>query len=161
MDLSHELMVAGKLAGAFILGGLLGLDRERQNLSAGIRTYAAVCMGAALFALIATHLQQPMAQTYIIAHVVVGVGFMGAGTIFQDRSTRTAHGLTSAATLWCTAAVGVSVGVGMFLIAVLAAGALYLLLSMERWRWYNRWKDRIGAGTSDRADGSAGDPDNH
>ncbi len=145
MDLTHELMVAGKLAGAFFLGSILGFDRERQGHSAGIRTYAAVSMGAALFSLIATHLEESMAQTYIIAHIVVGIGFLGAGSIFRDQSTQTAHGLTTAATLWCTAAVGVAVGIGMFIIAVVAAAALYLLLSMERWDWYTRWKTRLGA----------------
>jgi putative Mg2+ transporter-C (MgtC) family protein len=143
MDLAFELTIAAKLTGAFALGALIGYDRERQGQSAGIRTYAAVSMGAALYALIAQHLEDPAAPTYIIAHVSVGIGFLGAGMIFRDTTSQTAHGLTTAASVWCTAAVGVAVGVDMFVIAVVATLALYLLLSLERWKWYNAWKERI------------------
>lgn len=143
MDLAFELTIVGKLAGAFALGALVGYDRERQGQSAGIRTCAAVSMGAALFALISIHLEDPAAPTYIIAHICVGIGFLGAGMIFRDTSAQTAHGLTTAASIWCTAGVGVAVGIDMYVLAVVATLALYLLLSMERWKWYIAWKERI------------------
>lgn len=143
MDLVFELTIAAKLGTAFALGAFIGYDRERQGHSAGIRTYAAVSMGAALYALIALHLEDPAGPTYIIAHISVGIGFLGAGMIFRDASSQTAHGLTTAASVWCTAAVGVAVGVNMFVIAGVATLALYLLLTMERWKWYIAWKERI------------------
>lgn len=79
----------------------------------------------------------------IIANIVVGIGFLGAGIIGKNTASDNTYGLTTAATVWCTAAVGVAVGLDMFIIAVVASLMLYFLLSLDRQRWYIHWKNKI------------------
>lgn len=142
-DLGFELLIAAKLAVAFLLGAFIGYDRERSGHSAGIRTYAAVAMGSALFAMLADLTGDATNEARIIASIVQGVGFLGAGIIFQHRERMEAQGLTTAATVWATSGVGVAVGLELFVIAALASGALYFLLSMQRFKWYVRWMKRV------------------
>lgn len=71
------------------------------------------------------------------------MGFLGAGIIYRNSSAGTSHGLTTAATVWCTAAVGVAVGLNMFIIAIVGAIALYFLLSLHHKKWYVRWKQKM------------------
>jgi putative Mg2+ transporter-C (MgtC) family protein len=143
MDIRIELIIVSKLLVAFLLGAFIGFDRERHGRDAGIRTYAAVCIGAALFTSIAGHLADTAAASRIIANIVVGIGFLGAGIIYRNSSSNTSHGLTTAATIWCTAAVGVAIGLNMFIIAIVASIALYLLLSLHHQQWYKKWKQKI------------------
>lgn len=143
MDLQDELILGSKLLVALVLGGFIGYDRERAGTSAGIRTYAAVCLGAALFTLLGERLEEASGLGRVVSSVVEGVGFLGAGIIFQDRSRDIVQGLTTAATIWGTAAVGVAVGLSYFLIAAASAIALYALLSVHRFRWYRRWKREV------------------
>lgn len=143
MDVLVELIIVSKLAVALLLGGFIGFDRERAGTSAGIRTYAAVCLAAALFTLLSARLDDPSGAGRVVSGIIEGIGFLGAGIIFRDRSSDTVQGLTTAATVWGTAAVGVAVGLNLFIIAVASAVALYALLSIERFRWYRRWKKDV------------------
>ena len=143
MGLQEELILGVKLLVALILGGFIGYDRERAGTSAGIRTYAAVCLGAALFTLLGERLEDSTGLGRVVSSVIEGVGFLGAGIIFQDRSRDIVQGLTTAATIWGTAAVGVAVGLSYFLIATVSALVLYALLSVHRFRWYRRWKREV------------------
>ncbi len=144
MDIATELIIVSKLIVSFILGAFIGLDRERHGSAAGIRTYAAVCIGSTLFTAIADHLVgDPGAASRVIANIITGVGFLGAGIIYRNNSAGTSHGLTTAATVWCTAAVGVAVGLHMFIIAVVAAVSLYFLLSLHHQNWYVKWKKKM------------------
>lgn len=144
MDINVELIIVAKLIVSFLLGAFIGLDREKQGQDAGIRTYAAVCIGATLFTAVAAHLVNDIAAaSRVIASIVTGVGFLGAGIIYRNNSTGTSHGLTTAATIWCTAAVGVAVGLHMFIIAIVGAIALYFLLSLHHQKWYVRWKQKM------------------
>ena len=149
MDVNNELIIVAKLLVSFILGAFVGLDRERHGRDAGIRTYAAVCIGATIFTSIGAHLSDTAAASRIVANIVMGIGFLGAGIIYRDGISRTSHGLTTAATIWCTAAVGVAVGMSMFIIAVVASTALYFLLSLHHQKWYIKWKDRLTAKDND------------
>lgn len=143
MDFNQELTIVIKLIVSFLLGAFIGFDRERHGRDAGIRTYAAVCIGATLFTAIAAHLvKDNMATSRIIANIVTGVGFLGAGIIYRNNSTGTSHGLTTAATIWCTSAVGVAVGLNMFIIAIVSAFGLYFLLSLHHQKWYIQWKKK-------------------
>jgi putative Mg2+ transporter-C (MgtC) family protein len=83
------------------------------------------------------------AASRVIANIVTGVGFLGAGIIYRNSSAGTSHGLTTAATVWCTAAVGVAVGLNMFIIAIVGAIALYFLLSLHHQPWYVKWKKKM------------------
>lgn len=141
--INFQLVMALKLLVAFVLGACIGYDREKQNVAAGIRTYAAVCFGSTLFTAIAHELKDVSSASRIISNVIVGIGFLGAGTIFRSSSYDSARGLTTAATIWCTSAVGVAVGVDMFILAVVSVLLLYFLLSLERQKWYKTWKMRI------------------
>jgi putative Mg2+ transporter-C (MgtC) family protein len=144
MDISVELIIVAKLIVSFLLGAFIGFDRERHGRDAGIRTYAAVCIGATLFTAIANHLVSDVAAaSRVIANIVTGVGFLGAGIIYRNNSAGTSHGLTTAATVWCAAAVGVAVGLNMFIIAIVGAVALYFLLSLHHQHWYVKWKEKM------------------
>jgi putative Mg2+ transporter-C (MgtC) family protein len=143
LDIREELVIASKLLVAAVLGALIGYDRERHSRDAGIRTYAAVCVGAALFTCIGSHLEDVAATSRIVANVVMGIGFLGAGVVYKDAGSGGSKGLTTAATIWCTAAIGVAVGLNMFAIATAGALLVYFLISLHHRAWYVRWKQRI------------------
>lgn len=144
MDIQFELTIVSKLIVSFLLGAFIGFDRERHGRDAGIRTYAAVCIGATLFTAIAIHLvNDAAAPSRIIANIITGVGFLGAGIIYRNNNSDTSHGLTTAATVWCTSAVGVAVGLNMFIIAIVGSIALYFLLSLQHRTWYIKWKKNV------------------
>ena len=144
MDINAELIIVSKLIISFFLGAFIGFDRERHGQDAGIRTYAAVCLGATLFTAITAHLvSNPADTSRVIANIVTGVGFLGAGIIYRNNSVGTSHGLTTAATIWCTSAVGVAVGLNMFIISIVASLALYFLLSLHHQKWYLKWKQKM------------------
>lgn len=144
MNIEFELIIIPKLVVAFGLGLFIGLDRERQGKDAGIRTYAAVCLGATLFTTIAENIDGDVTSiSRVIANIVTGIGFLGAGIIYRNNDSKSSHGLTTAATVWCTAAVGVAIGLDMFFIAITASLMIYFLLSLERRRWYMQWKNKI------------------
>jgi putative Mg2+ transporter-C (MgtC) family protein len=143
-NLSIELIIVSKLLIALVLGGIIGLDRERHGKDAGIRTYAAVCVGSAIFTCVgALMVKDVSAESRIIANIITGVGFLGAGIIYRNDEEGTSSGLTTAATAWCTAALGVAVGMNMFIIAVTGTAFLYFLLSLQHHKWYLRWKEKL------------------
>lgn len=144
VDIKVELIIVSKLIVSFLLGAFIGLDRERHGRDAGIRTYAAVCIGATLFTAIGAHLINDIAAvSRIIANIITGVGFLGAGIIYRNSTAGSSHGLTTAATVWCTAAVGTAVGLNMFIIATVSAMALFFLLSLHHQKWYVKWKNKM------------------
>jgi putative Mg2+ transporter-C (MgtC) family protein len=111
------------LAAAFILGTLIGAERQYRQRGGGLRTHVLVAVGAATFVDIGMHLNGNAGATQIIAYVVSGVGFLGAGVIMKQGSN--VWGLNTAATLWCSAAVGACAGADM--IAQSAAVTLFVL----------------------------------
>lgn len=123
---------------AFVLGALLGLERELSGKAAGLRTYALVALGAALFALVAkeSFLQLAAEQGTrldlgnVIAAIAVGLGFLGAGLIVRHETN--IWGLTSAAGVWATGAIGVSVGLGFYSTAVFATILVLFVFSVLR-----------------------------
>lgn len=140
-DIGLELLISAKMLIACVLGGILGYDRERHGKDAGIRTYAAVTIGATLFSSVAAHIPyDPSAASRIVANIVTGVGFLGAGIIYRT-ATGNSLGLTTAATIWCSAAVGVAVGLNMFVIACVATALLYAVISVHHFKWYRNVKE--------------------
>jgi putative Mg2+ transporter-C (MgtC) family protein len=83
------------------------------------------------------------AESRIIANIITGVGFLGAGIIYRNDEAGSSQGLTTAATAWCTAALGVAVGLDMYFIASAGTVILYFLLSLYRFKWYLRWKQKL------------------
>ncbi len=110
---------------AVLLGGLVGWERERHERPAGLRTHILVCVGAALMTLISNRTGADSDR--IAAQIVTGVGFLGAGTILRDGTSGAVRGLTTAASLWAIAGVGIAVGCGG-LYAELATIATLLIL---------------------------------
>lgn len=143
METKFELIMAVKLFVAFVFGAFIGYDREKQGKDAGIRTYAAICFGSTLFTAIADEFNDVAAASRIIANIIVGIGFLGAGIFNKNDASNNSMGLTSAATVWCMAAVGVAVGMDNFILAIVATLMLYFLLSLDRQGWYIRWKNKI------------------
>lgn len=142
MDIKIELILVTKIFLALVLGGLIGLERERHGSAAGIRTYAAVSLGAALFTLIGIHSSDETAGGRIVANIVTGIGFLGAGIIYRNSEKGMTHGLTTASTVWATAAVGVAVAYNMFVIAIIASLAIYFLLALHHMQWYIKLKKK-------------------
>lgn len=128
---------------ALLLGALIGFEREhRGSLSlAGIRTYAAMSVGACVFGLISIQSRQfghdvGVDVSRIAAQVVSGVGFIGTGVIFRDGAK--ARGLTTAASLWASAAVGLAVAFKMFLLAFITSFYIYILLLLSHFKWWRK-----------------------
>ncbi len=123
-----EFSMGGRLLLAGLLGALVGLERELRKNSAGIRTYAAISMGACAFGLISMHIAASD-PTRIPAQIVSGIGFIGAGIIFKSENR--INGLTTAATIWATAAIGLAVAFKMLILPVLTALLLFGLLAFH------------------------------
>jgi putative Mg2+ transporter-C (MgtC) family protein len=117
---------------AVALGAAIGYQRERAGKAAGLRTHMLVSSGAALFTLVSIYGFSGVVVdiSRVAAGVVVGIGFIGAGVILRGQREKEVAGLTTAATIWITAAVGLAVGTGMYLISVVATavavGVLFL-----------------------------------
>lgn len=110
MELLSEDLI--KIVLAVAAGGLIGLEREFRDKAAGFRTLVFICLGAALFSIFSAKLAGDNDPTRIAAGVVTGVGFLGAGVIMRDGGK--VYGLTTAATIWVTAAIGMGIGAGLY-----------------------------------------------
>lgn len=146
MDLSamivlDETTVAVRLGAAALLGGLIGLERELYGRPAGLRTQLLVALGAALAMVVSLHFAEVFGDAgeqsisvdpaRLAYGVMAGVGFLGAGEIIHSRGG--VQGLTTAASLWCTAAIGLASGFGMYFAAAVATGmALFALRVLNR-----------------------------
>lgn len=137
-DAAEALRMSVRLMLAAVLGGLLGFDRERAGKSAGLRTHMLVSLGAALFVLIPQQAGMLDADiSRVIQGTVAGVGFLGAGSIVKKSREEDVEGLTTAAGIWLTAAVGIAAGLGREVSAILGAVLAFLILStlarLSRW----------------------------
>ena len=120
-DAAQFTRILLRLTLAALLGGLLGIEREQKGKAAGVRTHMLVAMGAALFVLLSQ--QAGMAEadlSRVIQGVIAGIGFLGAGTILKGDDEDKVKGLTTAAGIWLTAAIGVAAGMGYEATAVLS-----------------------------------------
>ncbi|WP_423364661.1 MgtC/SapB family protein [Mycoplasma sp. P36-A1] len=139
----NEIDILLSVMAAIIVGGIIGYERESKNKPAGIKTHILVCVGAALIALIQREIveevgifvinNQELKNTIsirtsdIIANVVTGIGFLGAGTIIINKGK--VEGLTTAATLWLVAVVGIAIGMGFWLLSL--AGTIAIIIALE------------------------------
>ena len=137
-DLRQGTLVTVRLLVSAALGGLLGFERESQGKSAGIRTHMLVAIGAALFVLIPQQAGLTDSDiSRVVQGLVAGIGFLGAGTIVKGDSTHDVKGLTTAAGIWLTAAVGLCVGLGRestaLLSTLLALAVLTAAPRLSKW----------------------------
>jgi putative Mg2+ transporter-C (MgtC) family protein len=140
-NLQADLEILMRIIIAFLLGGLIGWERERHGgISAGIRTYGAIALGSCVFGIVSFSVAGAD-PSRIAAQVVSGIGFLGGGLIFrQDQNY--VSGLTTAATLWATAAVGLAVALGMYMISLLTAVLIFILLFLPRLKWWKKFTGR-------------------
>lgn len=139
MDPSVNLVGATfKLLLSLVLGSIIGLERRRKGQIAGMRTFSLICMGATLAMLVSIYIPQEYMGLKngdpgrIAAQVISGIGFLGAGAIIQMKGS--VKGLTTAAGIWMTAAIGLAVGAGMYAVSVIAVlFILFILAFAERY----------------------------
>jgi putative Mg2+ transporter-C (MgtC) family protein len=138
-DIPQLVRLAVRLSVAAALGGVLGLEREHRGKAAGLRTHMMVALGAALFTV--APLEAGMALeglSRVIQGIAAGIGFIGAGTILKRTDEEEIQGLTTAASLWLTAAVGMAVGAGRLWLplmsVLLAFFILHVLGAIDRLR---------------------------
>lgn len=120
-----------RLFASALLGAVVGYQRESVGKPAGLRTHMLVCLGTTLFVLAILAMDyKPDAQSRVIQGIVAGVGFMGAGSILKISEDREIHGLTTAAGVWMTSAIGVAVGLGAIGLAALSTVVTLMILSL-------------------------------
>ena len=131
MSAEAQLEALIPVAVAMVLSGLIGLDREWRHSPAGIRTHMLVGMGSALVMAFGTAFYSPDSAARLAASVLTGIGFLGAGVIIHRESE--VHQLTTAASLWFVAIMGVVVGAKLYILATGATLLGWLVLSILRW----------------------------
>lgn len=122
----EEIEIAVRLLLAAVFGAAVGYERRSADKPAGLRTLSLVAMGSALFTIISAFGFESADQSRVAAQIVTGVGFLGAGTIL--RSGVTVSGLTTAATIWATAAIGMAVGSGMYIASATGTALILIIL---------------------------------
>ena len=148
-----EMLV--RLSIAMFLAGVLGYDRERKRRPAGLRTHLMVGLGAATLALIPEQLGfSDEAMARVIEGVIAGIGFLGAGAIIRVESPEQVRGLTTAGSIWATAAVGVAAGLGQEITALVTTAFAFLILS-----WISRIEMHVGSTSSSEENGQVITPE--
>ncbi len=145
MQLNASAVIIFKLVFAGLLGGVVGVEREISRKPAGLRTSMFICMGSALFTVLSDEVARRFGDpnpTRIVSNLIQGIGFLGAGAILRERGS--VVGLTTAATIFVLAGVGMAAGAGLYLIAAFTAFAVLLTLVVLGWieNWFN-WKTRL------------------
>jgi putative Mg2+ transporter-C (MgtC) family protein len=130
-DLVESIRVVLRILAATLVGAVVGYERERTGKSAGLRTHMLVSLGSAIFVLAALEAGTPIEDlSRVIQGVAAGIGFIGAGAILKLADARVIEGLTTAAGIWLTAALGVAAGLGRFGVAAISAVMAWLILAV-------------------------------
>jgi putative Mg2+ transporter-C (MgtC) family protein len=145
------LIVAVRLAVAVALGAVVGWERQVEGKAAGVRTHMLVALGSALFMVAGLAISdKPDEVTKVIQGVAAGIGFLGAGTILKLSDAHEVKGLTSAASIWLSAAIGMTVGAGLLWPALIGCVLAWVILSLihatERWVKLHRKDQRRHGG---------------
>ncbi len=130
-DLSQLTTIVVRLTIAALLGGILGFEREKQGKAAGVRTHMLVALGAAIFVFVPQQMGTNNADlTRVLQGLVAGIGFLGAGSIIKGNGEGQIQGLTTAASVWLTAAIGMAAGLGRESTAILSTLLAYVILTL-------------------------------
>jgi putative Mg2+ transporter-C (MgtC) family protein len=153
-DATHLANIAARLGVAAILGGLIGLEREWMRKAAGLRTHMTVALGCATFVLVALESDHDLgSMSRAIQGVAAGIGFIGAGTILKRTDEADIKGLTTAASIWLTAAIGAAAGAGHGWIALI--GVLIAFVILTAFGGLERWMERKRGAPADNATSSS------
>ncbi len=125
MDITIYFEEAGQVVFAFVIGAIIGIEREFRSKPAGFRTMILICVGSCLFTILSKEAAQGSADR-IASNIVTGIGFIGAGVIFKEGIS--VNGLTTAALIWITAALGMAIGFHNYPITILVAGMVVIVL---------------------------------
>src|SRR2546430_8171826 len=133
-----DLVIIGRVAGALVIGALIGFERTFHGRPAGFRTHSLVCIASAILMIVTVYQNQWMTfvehdairtdPTRMAQGIMTGIGFLGAGVIFKEGLT--VRGLTTAASIWVTAAIGILVGIGFWFAAIVGAVAVLVGLAL-------------------------------
>ena len=127
----HALTVIIRVVAAALLGAVIGGERELEGKAAGLRTHMLVSLGAALFVIAPREAGLRAGElANIVQGVAAGIGFIGAGTILKLAERETIKGLTTAASIWMTAAIGIAAGIGPLWVSVLSAACAWVTLAV-------------------------------
>src|SRR5437660_9493786 len=136
-----DLVIIGRVTGALVIGALIGFERTFHGRPAGFRTHSHVCIASAILMIVTVYQNQWMTllehdairtdPTRMAQGIMTGIGFLGAGVIFKEGLT--VRGLTTAASIWVTAAIGILVGIGFWFAAVVGAVAALMVLGLFRY----------------------------
>jgi putative Mg2+ transporter-C (MgtC) family protein len=130
-DTKHVTRALVRMLVAIVLGGVIGWERQHEGKAAGLRTHMLVALGSALFILIPGEVDmKPADLSRIMQGIAAGIGFLGAGTILKLGDLHRIEGLTTAASIWLTAAVGVAIGLGWLWPAVLGTLLAWIVLDV-------------------------------
>src|SRR6187551_3174813 len=135
-----DLVIIGRVAGALLIGAMIGFERTFHGRPAGFRTHSLVCIASAILMIVTVYQSQWMTMlehdairtdpTRMAQGIMTGIGFLGAGVIFKEGLT--VRGLTTAASIWVTAAIGILVGIGFYLPAIIGTVATLIVLGVFR-----------------------------
>jgi putative Mg2+ transporter-C (MgtC) family protein len=127
MDMSFLSEVATRLIAATLIGSGVGIDRELRHKPAGLKTHALVALGASLVTAVCAYLPDSTAMSRAIQGIIAGVGFLGGGAILKSND-EVVHGLTTAASIWLVASLGIACGAGQWIIAIIALAIALVVL---------------------------------
>jgi putative Mg2+ transporter-C (MgtC) family protein len=135
-----DSVIIGRVAGALVIGAMIGFERTFHGRPAGFRTHSLVCVASSILMIVTVYQSQWMTlveheairtdPTRMAQGIMTGIGFLGAGVIFKEGLT--VRGLTTAASIWITAAIGILVGIGFWFAAIVGAAATLIVLAMFR-----------------------------
>lgn len=138
---SEDLVIIGRVAGALVIGALIGFERTFRGRPAGFRTHSLVCIASALLMIVTVYQHQWMRfvdhdairtdPTRMAQGIMTGIGFLGAGVIFKEGLT--VRGLTTSASIWITSAIGILVGIGFWFAAIIGTVACLIVLALFRY----------------------------
>jgi len=147
LDPEQLTRVVLRMTVALLLGAAIGWERERRDADAGLRTHMLVALGSALFVLVPAEAGMSTEDlSRVVQGIVSGIGFLGAGAVLKSSEEGRVHGLTTAASVWATAAIGMAAGLGREATAVLATAFVLLVLAVLR---------RVSRGIQSRARAAA------
>src|SRR6187551_2182956 len=140
--MGHEdWVIIGRVAGALAIGAIIGFERTFHGRPAGFRTHALVCIASTILMIVTVYQNQWMTEvaheairtdpTRMAQGIMTGIGFLGAGVIFKEGLT--VRGLTTAASIWVTAAIGILIGIGFWFAALVGAAATLIVLAVFRY----------------------------
>ncbi|NIO45119.1 MAG: magnesium transporter MgtC [Candidatus Aenigmarchaeota archaeon] len=125
-----DLIIVIKIIIATICGGIIGYEREISRKAAGLRTHILVCLGSAIFTVLSLQAFPGADTSRVAAYIIAGIGFIGAGTVIQTKEK--VIGLTTAASLWITASIGMAVGSEFYILALIATIISYFTLKLGK-----------------------------